>query len=199
MDVAKNKNAYTDLCDQIKKKIDDSNKAKNKVSYAVSKSDLESMATTLLNTPDHEVTVYSFAAKDVSGTGEPVGVAKKPARRYRESLKPMLRSLGLDKHDADRVDDIPISKEQAAAIMDLGTTVIHDYMRAGRKFTFPITEPDETRMEIHAVNAPERTSEGNRFKKDTDPADDPITITKERAIIKAKNPVPYWLQETKQK
>ena len=197
--MAKNKNAYTDLCDQIKQKIDESNKAKNKVSYAVSKSDLESMATTLLNTPDHEVTVYSFAAKDTSGTGEPVGISKKPARRYRESLKPMLRSLGLDKHDADRVDDIPISKEHAAAIMDLGTTVIHDYMRAGRKFTFPITETDETRMEIHAVNAPERTSEGNRFKKDTDPADDTITITKERAIVKAKNPVPYWLKETKQK
>lgn len=195
--MSKSKNAYTQLCDEIKEKIDSSNRAKGRTSSAVSRSDLENMATTLLNTPDHEVTVYAYGAKDTSGTGEPVGVAKKPAKRYRDSMKPMLRSLGLDKHDADKIDDIPITKEHAAAMMDVSTTVIHDYMRAGRKFSFPITEPDETRMEINCVVAPERTSVGNRFKKDEEEVDDSVTITKERAIIKAKNPVPYWLKTTK--
>lgn len=195
--MSKNKNAYTQMCDEIKEKIDSSNRAKGRTSSAVSRSDLEAMATTLLNTPDHEVTVYSYSAKDQSGTGEPVGVTKKPAKRYRDSMKPMLRSMGLDKHDADKIDDIPFTKEHAAAMVDVTTTVIHDYMRAGRKFSFPITEPDETRMEINCVMAPERTSVGNRFNKDSD--DDSITITKERAIIKAKNPVPYWLKESKSK
>ncbi len=195
--MSKNKNAYTQLCSEIKEKIDANNRAKGRTSSAVSRSDLEAMATTLLNTPDHEVTMYSYSAKDTSGTGEPVGVIKKPSKRYRDSLKPMLRSLGLDKHDADKVDEIPISKEQASALMEVSTTVIHDYMRTGRKFSFPITEPDETRMEINCVMAPERTSVGNRFKKDAD--DDTITVTKERAIIKAKNPVPYWLKETTKK
>ena len=194
--MSKNKNAYTTLCSEIKEKIDSSNRAKGRTSSAVSRSDLEAMATTLLNTPDHEVTVYSYSAKDTSGTGEPVGITKKPTKRYRDSLKPMLRSLGLDKHDADKIDDIPMSKEHAAAMLDVSTTVMHDYMRAGRKFSFPITEPDETRMEMNCVIAPERTSVGNRFKKD-DEADDTVTVTKERAILKVKNPVPYWLKEVK--
>ena len=195
--MSKNKNAYTQMCDEIKEKIDNSNRAKGRTSSAVSRSDLEAMATTLLNTPDHEVTVYSYSAKDQSGTGEPVGITKKPAKRYRDSMKPMLRTMGLDKHDADKIDDIPFTKEHAAAMIDVTTTVIHDYMRAGRKFSFPITEPDETRMEINCVMAPERTSVGNRFNKDSD--DDTVTVTKERAIIKAKNPVPYWLKESKSK
>ena len=194
--MSKHKNGYTQMCDEIKEKIASSNRAKGRTSSAVSRSDLEAMATTLLNTPDHEVTVYSYSAKDTSGTGEPVGITKKPTKRYRDSLKPMLRNLGLDKHDADKVDDIPMTKEHAAALMDVATTVVHDYVRAGRKFSFPITEPDETRMEMSCVIAPERTSVGNRFKKD-DSADDTITITKERAILKVKNPVPYWLKEVK--
>ena len=192
--MAKHKNAYTQLCDEIKEKIDTSNRAKGRTSSAVSRSDLDAMTMTLLNTPDHEVTVYSYSAKDTSGTGEPVGVTKKPSKRYRDSLKPTLRSLGLDKHDADRIDDIPFTKEHAAAMMDVSINVIHDYMRAGRKFSFPITQPDETRMEINCMIAPEKTSVGNRFKKDEDP-DDTVTVTMERAIIKAKNPVPYWLKK----
>ena len=196
--MSKNKNAYTQLCGDIKEKIDSSNRAKGRTSSAVSRSDLENMTTTLLNTPDHEVTVYSYSAKDQSGTGEPVGVTKKPSQRYRNALKPMLRNdFGVDKHDCDKADDIVITKEHASAMIDVVTTAIHDYMRAGRKFSFPITEPDETRMEINCVIAPERTSVGNRFSKDAD--DDSINITKERAIIKAKNPVPYWLKETKSK
>ena len=193
--MSKNNNAYTQLCTQIKEKIDTSNRAKGKTSSAVSRSDLEAMAVTLLNTPDHEVTVYPYSAKDTSGTGEPVGVTKKPSKRYRDSLKPMLRNLGLDKHDADKIDDITLSKEHAAAMMDVSTTIIHDYMRAGRKFSFPITEPDEARMEIMTAVAPERTSVGNRFKKD-DSSDSTITVTKERAIVKAKNHVPHWLKTT---
>lgn len=191
--MSKNKNAYTQLCDSIKEKIDSSNRAKGRTSIASSRSDLELMQTTLLNTPDHEVTVYSYSAKDQSGTGGPVGIVKKPAQRYRNALKPMLRELGLDNNDVNKIDEIPFTKEHAAAMIDVTTLTIHDYMNAGRKFSFPITEPNETRMEIHCATSPERTSVGNRFNKD----DDTVTITKERTIIKAKNLVPHWLKETK--
>lgn len=194
--MAKNHNSYTQACDEIRAKIEASNRAKGRASSAVSKSDLETMATELLNSPDHIVTRYSFSAKDTSGTGEPVGVETKPSRRYREALKPTLRQMGLDKHDVDKIDDIKFSKEHAAAMMDVATTVMHDYMYAGRKFSFPIMEPDETRMEIACVRAPERTSVGNRFAKDQAPENAPVTVTKERTILKAKNPVPYWLKKT---
>ena len=194
--MSKNQNSYTQACEDIRAKIEASSRAKGRASNSVSKSDLEYLATELLNSPDHVVNNYSFSAKDTSGTGEPVGVEKKPAKRYRESLKPTLRQLGLDKHDADKIDEIKFPKEHAAAMMDVATTVMHDYMRAGRKFAFPVMEPDETRMEISCVRAPERTSVGNRFQKDS--TNTSVTRTKERTIIKAKNPVPYWLKETEE-
>lgn len=192
----KQDNQYTRTCDEIKAKIQASNRAKGRCSSSVSRSDLEAMTVALLNSPEHVVTVYNFATKDTSGTGEPTGVDTRPSKRYRDSLKPMLRSMGLDKHDVDKVDDIPMSKEHAASMISVVQTSIHDYLRAGRKFPFPMTEPDETRMEISCVMAPERVSVGNRFKPN-DGDSDTVTITKERAIIKAKNPVPYWLKTTK--
>lgn len=192
--MAKNQNSYTQICEEIREKIAASNRAKGKASSAVSRSDLENMTTELLNSPDHIVTHYSFSAKDTSGTGEPVGVEKKPSKRYREALKPTLRQLGLDKHDADKIDDIKLTREHASSMIDVVTTALHDYLYSGRKFSFPIMEPDETRMEMSCVRAPERTSVGNRFQKDSD--NNSVTVTKERSILKAKNPVPYWLKHT---
>ena len=105
--------------------------------------------------------------------------------------------MGLDKHDADKVDDIPFSKEHGSALIDVALDAMHDYLKLGRKLSFPVTYEDETRMEISCVRAPERTSMGNRFKPDE--ASDTVTVTKERTIIKAKNPVPYWLKKTVEK
>lgn len=195
--MAKNNNEYTQLCAELKEKITANNRAKGRTSSAVSRSDLEAMTTALLNSPDHEVTVYSYSAKDTSGTGEPLGVIKKPVRRYRDALKRMvINELNVDKHDAAKLDDIVITKEHAASMMEVSTQAIHDYINIGRKFSFPITTPDETRMEFASERAPERTSVGNRFKKDVVDMDDTITTTKERTVIKAKNSVPFWLKET---
>lgn len=193
----KQDNEYTRTCEEIRAKIQASNRAKGRSSSAVSRSDLESMAVALLNSPEHVVTVFNFSTKDTSGTGEPTSVDIRPSKRYRDSLKPMLRTMGLDKHDVDKVDDIPMSKEHGSALMGVAQTVIHDYLINGRKFSFPMTEPNETRMEISCVQAPERISVGNRFRPNDSDGDDTTTITKERLVLKAKNPVPFWLKETK--
>lgn len=191
----KTKDSYDMLIDEIRGKTSASNRASGKASSAVSKSDMENCVLGLMNSPDHTFTQYSFSSKDTSGTGEPVGVDKKPSARYRAALKPMLRKLGMDKHDVDAVETIPFDKEHAAAAAELITYAVHDYMLAGRKFAFPVTEPDECRLEIACQKAPERVSVGNRFKKDGD--NDSVTVTKERTVIKAKNAVPYWLKESK--
>lgn len=193
--MAKVNDAYEQLLDEIRGKTSASRRSNGKASSAVSKSDLENCVQTLMNTPDHTVINYSYGSKDTSGTGEPVGVEKKPAARYRNSLKPMLRRLGMDRHDVDAVDTITFDREQAAAATELVTQAVHDYMRAGRKFAFPVTQPDECRMEISCQRAPERVSDGNRFHKES--GSDSVTITKERTIVKAKNPVPYWLKSKK--
>lgn len=192
----KNKDAYDICLEEIRAKTSASSRASGKPSRAVSKSDLENMMLTYMNTPDHTVTDYAFGSKDTSGTGEPVGVDKKPSKRYRDSLKPMLRKMGMDKHDVEAIDTIPMDREHAAATLDLVGHVLHDHVTAGRKYVFPMTEPDETRMEIYTQRAPERVSVGNRFSKDDT---DSISVTRERNTLKAKNGVPYWLKGTKDK
>jgi hypothetical protein len=188
------KNAYTQLCEEIAQKVNDNGKAKGKSSCSVSRIDLENIASTLINTPDHSVDVYQYSSRDTTGVGDPKPMTKTPSARYRNSLKPVLHSLGLDKHDADKIDDVAFPREHAAALMDVATTVIHDYMKAGRKFAFPITSKDETRMEISCAVAPEKISI-NRFNKDS--SEDSTTVTAERTILKSKNPVPYWLKGKK--
>ena len=192
----KNKDSYDICLEEIRAKTSASSRANGKTSSSVSKSDLENAMLTYMNTPDHTTINYVYGSKDTSGTGEPVGVEKKPSARYRNALKPMLRKMGMDKHDVDAIETIPFDKEHAAATLDLAGHVIHDYMRAGRKFVFPITEPDETRMEILTQRAPERVSVGNHFQSDDA---DRVSVTKERHIIKAKNGVPHWLKGTKDK
>ena len=190
-------NAYTDLLGTIREKVDNANRSKGSASASVSRGDLDAITTTLLNTPNHTVSKLSFSAKDTSGTGEAVGVECNPTQRYRNALKGMARSLGLDKNDCEKLNDLVIGKEHASALIDVATTAIHDYMAAGRKFSFPLYNPDETRMEIYMTEAPERTSMGNRFKRD-DPPSNTVTVTAKRKVLKGKNSVPYWLKSTKE-
>ena len=194
------KNAYQLLFDSIKEKTTASNRSKGRPSASMSKSDLDNMAYTMMNTPEHEETVYPYSAKDTTGTGTPVGVPHRPVARYRQSLKPIAKALGVtDKKDLEYLDDMVFPKEHAAAVMDFANSVIHDYIKAGRKYVFTPTDPDEARMEIMASQAPERTSIGNRFKKEEDGASNTVTVTKARTVIKAKNSVPFWLKETRER
>lgn len=186
------KSNYGKICDELTKKIQASSKDGRKSSCSYSRSDLESLALGLLNSPDHVVTEFQMKIQESDGT--PVTIDKQPAKRYRDSLKPSLKALGLDKHDVEKIDDIQFSKEHASALMGVATTVMKDYMRAGRKFQFPITSDDEVRMEVYCDTAPERLNQ-NRFAKSEDEKKK-MTKTKKRVIIKAKNnAVPKWLKE----
>lgn len=181
---------YSEMLKEISNKIKEGSNGKKTCSY--SKSDLENLTMNLLNSPEHIVTEYQMKASESDGS--PVAIEKTPARRYRESLKPMLKSLGLDKNDAEKVSDIQFTKEHSAALMGVATTVIKDYMRAGRKLVFPITSKDETRMEMYCDTAPERINQ-NRFAK-SDEEKSKISRTLERTVLKSKNSVPSWLKST---
>lgn len=186
------KSSYRKACDELEAKIKASAQPGRKSSCAYSRSDLDFLATALINCPDHTVTEYQMRTSDIDG--KPVTIEKQPAKRYRDSLKPTLKAMGLDKNDIAKIDDIQFPKEHASAIMSVATTVMKDYMRAGRKFQFPITSEDEVRMEICCDEAPERINP-NRFAK-TDDEKKRMTKTKKRVVIKAKNSaVPSWLKE----
>lgn len=182
---------YSRMVDELAAKIAAKNKDQARSSCSYSKSDLESLTLGLLNDPGHTVTEYQMHTET---DGSPVTVEKAPSLRYRESLKPMLKSLGLDKNDVEKVNDVQFTKEHASALMGVATTAIKDYLKAGRKMTLPITAPDESRMEMYCAQAPERVNT-NRFAK-TEEEKAKTSTTMARRILKSKNATPSWLKKT---
>lgn len=187
------KSTYAAMCEELASKIQGPAESGGRKSCSYSRSDLEGLALGLLNCPEHTVTEYQM--RSVDSDGKPITIEKQPSKRYRDSLKPVLRDLGLDRPEAERIADIKFNKEHAAALMGVATEVIKCYMKAGRKFQFPITAPDEVRMEMSIDYAPERINQ-NRFAK-TDEERAKVTKTARRAVLKAKNSaVPPWLKST---
>lgn len=185
------KSIYSSMLDELSTKIKSGSKDGKKASCSYSKSDLENLTLALLNSPEHVVTEYQMKVSEADGS--PVTIDKMPSKRYRESLKPMLRNLGLDKNDAEKVSDIQFSKEHAASLIGLATVAIKDYIGVGRKFSFPITGPKECRMEFYCDTAPERINQ-NRFAK-TEEEKSKVSKTLERTILKSKSACPSWLKK----
>ncbi len=173
---------YDETLLAITDKVSASNAARGRIVCSVSNSDLNELAHAMLNSPEHVSRRYDTRGQT------PEYTEARPVQRYRESMKPMLKTLGLDKHDIEAMDTVVISKEHAAAMMDVSTTVVHDYLKAGRKLSMPVMAEDEAKMEINMTLAPERESV-NRFS-----GDGAVTVTKERKIAKASNKVPAWLK-----
>lgn len=182
-----NKNKYQALCEEIKSKVKPG-------STRASRSDLVDLAQTMLNTPEHEVTVYIKGADK-----KPTTVTVTPAKDYRESLKTtLIKDFGVDKDEAEKIMTIPFNKKHAAALIDVATHVIKDNMDVGRKFIFPITAKNEAQMEIAQVRVPEKVIE---VAKITQGPDGTYTReltgkrrkTAEHAAIQAKNKVPGWI------
>ena len=186
------KSMYSTMLEELSTKIKAGTKDGKKASCSYSKSDLENLTLALLNSPDHVVTEYQMKVSEADGS--PVTIDKMASKRYRESLKPMLRTLGLDKNDAEKVSDIQFTKEHASSLMGVATTVLKDYIKAGRKFSFPITALDECRMEFYCDTAPERINQ-NRFAK-TEEEKAKVSKTLSRVILKSKSQTPSWLKVT---
>lgn len=186
------KSNYERACEELQARIRNSAQPGRKSSCAYSSSDRISLANALLNSPDHEVKVYSMKTSGVDGS--PQHTTKNPSKRYREALKGMVIQLGIDKNDAEKLNDMTLSKEHAASMLDVVDTVTKDYMKCGRKMQYPITGLDEVRMETYIEEAPERVNP-NRFAKSDDERVK-MTKTKKRMVIKARNSaVPSWLKE----
>ena len=190
---------YSEMCSAIEQKIKTGARPGSKPACVTSSSDLTAMMQAMLNSPDHEVSVY--AKKNMKPDGTPTPVMKNPSQRLRDSLKPTLRHMGLDKADVLKMDTVEFSKEQAAAMMDAATFVIKDYLDAGRRFVFPITRTDETQMSLRMDHVDEKVTKPNRFVVGNDGKSVPqptgkVVTTKAHTVMKARNSVPFWLRET---
>lgn len=192
------KSKYSEVCSEIESKIKASVKPSGKIPVSTSNSDMNLMAQTLLNSPEHEVIEYNPKITDEAG--KPMQVIKQPSKRYRESLKPMLRSMGIDKDEVNKIDEYQFSKESASALMGVAGTILKDYIDLGRKYKFPITSLDESQMSISTVAVNEKVTETKKFDKDAN--GNPISVptgkvvkTKKHKNIKVSNTVPHWLKE----
>jgi len=184
------KDKYTELCSEIAEKV------KKNGSKSYSKTDMVSMAQMLLNTPEHEVDTY------VKNDGKaPTVVTTNPVKDYRDSLKPMLKSFGVDSAEVEKINDMPFTKKHAEAVSELSTVLTKDYTKTGRKLVFPINDKGESQMSVSQVTVEKKTSEPNKIVHDEAtgkyslvPTGKTVT-TKEHAAMKATNKVPYWLKD----
>lgn len=184
---------FTKACEALNKKISDGARPGRKPSCAYSKGDLDNLAHALVNSPDYTYSEYSMKTDE---NGKPIKVEKSPSKRYRDSLKPTLKSLGLEKEDVDKIDDMQFNKEHASAIVGLASIAIKESLLAGRKYQFPMTSDKEARMEIFTGTCPERISTNTIAARKDNPAPLKTTRTAEHTILKTKKKVPSWLKKT---
>lgn len=196
--MSKKKTKYQEKIDSIMEKVYSSAKDGKKPAIMTSKSDLIEMATDLLNSPEHTVVTYDKKVKEADGT--PLTIETQPSKRFRDSLKPMLRAMGIDKAELGRLDEYQFPKETGASMMEVAQTVIKDYTRAGRRLNFPITDMDESQMSLTQVKIPERVGLKTKFQRTPEGGmkvepTGAMTRTKEHYAMHVTNRNLPWLKE----
>ena len=195
----KKKTKYEETCEEIKAKIKATEKNNGKHAISSSNTDLINMAQNLMNSPEYEVDNYNIRASE---DGRPITATEKPAERFRNSLKPILRTMGIDKEEINKLDEYQFNKEQAASVMNLAGTVIKDYIQLGRKYKFPVTGQEEAQMSFYCDRTDTKKTKIKKFDKDVDGTIRPIDtgkirITKAHDSLKVTNSIPHWLKEDK--
>lgn len=182
------KTKYDDLLSEMRSKVQSAGSSRH------SKADYTAVTQTLLNTPEQEVPVY------VKDTKDPV--ITKPAERYRETLKPVLKQFGVDNAELDKIQDVQFSKEHAEALNDVAITAVKGYTSTGRKLVLPVTSPDESQMEISQVVKEEKKEDTRKLEQQADGSYKSVPTgerktTKKHTEMKASNKIPGWLIEKK--
>jgi hypothetical protein len=186
---------YDDLCKQITSAV----KANGTSSY--SHGDFVSLSHALLNSPDYEEDIYLRDATK----GEPEKVTQTPSKDYRESLKDVVGSFGVDKKELGKLDTMQFNRKHAEAICGLATTLLNGYTSTGRRFKLPMTSKNQSQMSIQKVDVKEKKTASRRIEKDpktgeyTSRETDDIITTKAHTAMSASNATPAWLKSTAKK
>jgi len=190
--MSKAKTKYENLCDQISAAVT----ANRTSSY--SHGDLVAMSHALINSPELEKTII---VKDPESNG-PKEITLRPSKEYRDSLKGVVKKMGVDINELGKLDEMEFSKDHAEAICGLATTLVNDYTRTGRKFIFPMTSKDQSQMSITQEKVGEKKVAGRKIEKDettgkyTSTETGAIITTKPHVVMSASNPVPGWLKSS---
>lgn len=168
---------------------------KEKKSTSHSNSALQQLANTLLNTPEQEKT------KIVVENDAPREVTTTPVKTHREALKHVAaQNFGIPAEELAKLDTATLPKDYTNSIVEIGTTIINDYLDTGKRFNLPMTDKHSTRMSFMKDTAPTRISETRKIEKQADGSSVSLPTgkkvkTSERTVLKASNKVPAWLKE----
>lgn len=173
---------YTDILSELEKG--------SETSRRFSRGDYVDLTQGLLNSPETEITHYSNPSQE-----KPTAVVKKPAQAYRDSLKEVLGQFGVDKAEAEKINDVEFSKKHAEALIDVAQTVQHDYIASGKKLRLPQLSEKETVVTLESAVLPEKTEATKKIVDKQSVPTGRTVKTAERTIVKSRNKVPAWMQQ----
>jgi hypothetical protein len=164
-----------------------------------SKSELVSLAATMLNDDEDAITTYVKKGDTVEEK------VVNPGRSLRNGvIAPVLKDFGVDKAELTKLDGVQISRGGAEAVADVALLLVKEYISTkglGRKLTLPMLSPNETVQSISCLKAEEEKrattmiARGEDGSYSTTPTGKVVT-TKAHEKLKVVNKVPAWLKET---
>lgn len=165
-----------------------------------SKSELNTLATTLMNDPSADITVH-FKKGDVFETK-----VYNPGKAIRANLiAPILRNFGVDRAEMGKLDEMQVSRAGGEALADFALLLVKSYISTkglGRKLTLPMLSTDETVQSLECGSVKEEQRATTRIVRQEDgtyvttPTGKLVT-TRGHEKLKTINRVPAWLKTTK--
>lgn len=153
-----------------------------------SKTDFDSLAKALLNTPDFKSTYYGTKA------GEVTTKDVYPVKQYRESLKRILVDYGVDSQEAAKfVSDYTFTNVDG--LYEFISEILYQYMDAGKKFDFPTREDFKASITIKNVEESEGVYSAIAKKDDPNPPEQFKIKTKKHKVLEKKSKAPTWLKK----
>lgn len=182
--------SYKDIKDRIKNSANKENGSKR-----YSREDHIALMQGALNEPDMEVTIYS----NPSGK-TPDQVTRQPMKDYRTALKGVAKQLGIDKAEADKIDDLELTKQHAAAIIEVSEFVGNELLDTGKKYRLPLYNTSDTVVTLSKGRVGEEVKETKKIVE-TEPGKyeqvptGKTVKTAPHSVTKVSNKVPAWMKE----
>ena len=158
-----------------------------KVKKTFSRTDFDTLLKAMLNETDYSTEYCSTKA------GEMVKKTVQPVKMFRESLKRVLTSFGVDSHDAEKI----VSEYKFTNVdgwYELMSEIIYRYMEADKKFDFPTREDFKGSMSLKSVDQAVGTYSTIQKKGETGPVEKFNIETKAHKVLEKKSKAPAWLK-----
>lgn len=177
---------FNEVLNEIKGNVSVSKSGKVKKTF--SRTDFDTLLKAMLN--ETEYTTTYCGTKD----GKLVKKDVQPVKMFRESLKRVLTSFGVDTQDAAKI----VSEYKFTNVdgwYEVMCEIIYRYMEANKKFDFPTREDFKGSLSLKNVDKAVGTYSAIKKKGETGPAEQFKIETKPHKILEKKSKAPAWLKK----